>query len=247
VDEKCGGRWSIDGQRPFRLYGDVGSPLEVSVSDTGMDEVVVDDVAKVMAETTARKLMLSLDGGLDDPTMDLATVFGNDQRVEIEVGIGKGRFLLDSAWTHQDVNYIGIEVAAKYLRLAHDRADRRGLENLRFVHGDAHEFIEFFIPTASIHAFHIYFPDPWPKKRHHKRRLVVGGFVEQVLRVLVPGGRVWLKTDHADYFEAMLEALGPFADRLIPVEAAWTGAPTNFEIKYVTDGRPIHRRVLEKV
>lgn len=191
--------------------------------------------------------MLSLDSGLSDPIIDPVALFGNDHPIEMEVGIGKGRYLLDAAQSHQDTNFIGVEVAAKYLRLAHSRAVRRKLPNLRFVHGDAHEFVEFYLPSASVRAFHIYFPDPWPKKRHHKRRLVSTEFLEEVWRVLEAGGRLWLKTDHADYFDAMLEALTPLADRLVPVEAAWTGQPTNFEVKYLTDGRPIHRRVLEKL
>ncbi|MEC9381213.1 MAG: tRNA (guanosine(46)-N7)-methyltransferase TrmB [Candidatus Latescibacterota bacterium] len=178
--------------------------------------------------------------------LDLPALFDNDNVVEIELGIGKGRYLLDAAQSNPAVNYIGVEVAGKYLRLAHGRACRRHLSNVRFVHGDAKEFVEFFLPTESVHAFRIYFPDPWPKKRPHKRRRGVGDFLEEIIRVLIPGGRLWLKTDHADYFDAMLEALAPLSDRLEYVEVAWSGEPTNFELKYVTDGRPIHRRVLQK-
>jgi len=208
---------------------------------------VVDvDSAVTKSSATEVDLMLPLDNTQDDPVLDLPALFDNDNVVEIELGIGKGRYLLDAAQSNPAVNYIGVEVAGKYLRLAHGRACRRHLSNVRFVHGDAKEFVEFFLPTESVDAFHIYFPDPWPKKRHHKRRLVVGDFLEEVIRVLIPGGRLWLKTDHADYFDAMLEALAPLSDRLGSVEAAWSGEPTNFELKYVTDGRPIHRRVLQK-
>jgi tRNA (guanine-N7-)-methyltransferase len=198
------------------------------------------------AVNTTVDLMLALDDIDDDVVLDLSAIFGNDNPVEVELGIGKGRYLLDAAKGHADLNYLGVEVAIKYLRLACDRAVRRQLNNIRFVHGDAREVIEFFLPTESVQAFHIYFPDPWPKKRHHKRRLMAPNFVREVHRVLVPGGRVWIKTDHSDYLEAMLEALATFSEQLVPVEAAWSGEPTNFEMKYVTAGRSIHRRVLQK-
>jgi tRNA (guanine-N7-)-methyltransferase len=204
------------------------------------------EAQSMTAVNTTADLMLALDDIDDDVVLDLPAIFGNDDPVEIELGIGKGRYLLGAAKSHTDVNYIGVEVAIKYLRLACDRAGRRQLNNIRFVHGDAREFVEFFLPSESVQAFHIYFPDPWPKKRHHKRRLMSPDFVREVHRVLVPGGRVWIKTDHSDYFEAMLEALAPFADQLVPVEAAWSGEPTNFEVKYVSAGRSIHRRVLQK-
>lgn len=181
-----------------------------------------------------------------DPVLDLAAQFGNPRPVELELGIGKGRFLLDAAVRHPGVNYIGVEQASKYLRLAHARALRRGCANLRFVHGDAREFVEFFLAAASISAIHVYFPDPWPKKRHHKRRLLDEAFLVEAERILIPGGRLWIATDHDGYFEAILEALDPFGSLLLPVEAVWDGATTNYEDKFVDQGRPIHRRVLEK-
>ena len=192
-------------------------------------------------------LLLRLDAETDqDPVLDLASQFGNPNPVELELGIGKGRFLLDAAFHHPEVNYIGVEQAAKYLRLAHARAHRRGRTNLRFVHGDAREFVEFFLASASVRAIHVYFPDPWPKKRHHKRRLLDEPFLAEVERVLQPGGRLWLATDHDGYYESILEALERFQDVLDPVETPWEGGSTNYEDKFVGQGRAIHRRVLER-
>ena len=192
-------------------------------------------------------LLIRLDAETDqDPVLDLESHFGNSHPIELELGIGKGRFLLDAALHHPDVNYIGVEQAAKYLRLAHARALRRDCTNLRFVHGDAREFVEFFLPGASVRAVHVYFPDPWPKKRHHKRRLLDEAFLAEVGRILKPGGRLWLATDHDGYFESILEVLDRFRDLLVPVEAAWEGVSTNYEDKFVGQGRAIHRRVLER-
>ena len=192
-------------------------------------------------------LLVPLDAEADqDPVLDLAALFGNRHPVELELGIGKGRFLLDAALHHPEVNYIGVEQAARYLRLAHARALRRGCTNLRLVHGDAREFVEFFLAGASVRAIHVYFPDPWPKKRHHKRRLLDEPFLAEVERVLQPGGRLWIATDHDGYFEAILEVLDRYRDLLVPVEAVWDGVSTNYEDKFVGQGKAIHRRVLAR-
>jgi tRNA (guanine-N7-)-methyltransferase len=191
-------------------------------------------------------LMLDLDGARDgDPVLDWGAVFGSQRPVELEIGIGKGRFLLDAAARHPEVSFVGVEWAGKYLRLAASRGWRRGLRNVRFARADGREFIEFFVPRESLTAIHVLFPDPWPKKRHHKRRLVSSEFLAEVERTLRPGGRLWLATDHAEYFEAMQEVLAGCCG-LCPVDAEWVGARTNYEDRYLTQGKPIHRRVVQK-
>ena len=180
-----------------------------------------------------------------DPTLVWSEVFGDDQPVQIELGIGKGRFILDAAARLPEVNFVGVEWAAKYLRIAHHRAGRRQLANIRFARTDAREFVEFFVPAASVQAYHIYFPDPWPKKRHHKRRLFNGGFLREVERTLETDGELWLATDFADYFEVMLEVL--HTSRVLDeIDAEWLGVRTNYEEKYLELGKPIFRRVLKK-
>jgi len=191
-------------------------------------------------------LLLELDDASDqDPVLNWEEVFGNDHPVEIEIGIGKGRFLIDAAQRLPQVNFVGVEWALKYLRIAHARSLKRRLQNIRLVRGDAREFIEFFVPSESVQAIHVYFPDPWPKKRHHKRRLVNEAFLQEVERLLEPGGRLWLTTDCAEYFEAVLELLSR-SSCLVAVEAEWQGARTNYEEKYMAQGKMIFRRVLEK-
>ena len=108
------------------------------------------------------------------------------------------------------------------------------------------EFVEFFVPEKSVNAYHIYFPDPWPKKRHHKRRLFNREFLSEVERTLVPGGRLWLATDFGEYFDVMVEVLAQ-SHSMREVEAEWVGAKTNYEEKYLAVGKPIYRRVLEFV
>ena len=184
------------------------------------------------------------DDGID-PVLEWQAVFGNSHPVEIELGIGKGRFVIDAARRNPHLNYVGVERAAKYLRLAHSRSLKRGLENIRFARVDAQEFVEFFVASESLSAVHLYFPDPWPKKRHHKRRLFKEEFLREVERTLEPGGHLWLATDHAGYFEAM-ELVLSVSELLCEVDLAWDGVKTNYEEKYASRGREIHRRILRK-
>ena len=199
-----------------------------------------------MESKESESLLLELeDIDRKDPMLNWECVFGNGHPVEMEIGIGKGRFLIDAAQRLPQVNFVGIEWAAKYLRIAHERSSKRGLANIRLARVDAREFVEFFVPAASLQAAHIYFPDPWPKKRHHKRRLFNAAFLREIERTLQPGGRLWLATDYAEYFEAMLETLAE-SDCLEAIQAEWPAVRTNYEDKYVNQGKEIFRRVLEK-
>ena len=104
--------------------------------------------------------------------LDWEDVFGSPGPVEVEIGIGKGRFLLAVAEARPGVRLLGVEWANEYLRVAEARAEKRGLENVRFVRADARELVARSIPDASVDAYYVFYPDPWPKKRHHKRRLI---------------------------------------------------------------------------
>ncbi len=179
------------------------------------------------------------------PLLNWEAVFGNAHPVELELGIGKGRFLINAAQTQPHINFVGIEWAAKYLRLAHERSLKRGLTNIRLGRVDASEFIEHFVPTSGLRGLHIYFPDPWPKKRHHKRRLFNGPFLREIERTLQSEGCLWLATDHQEYFKVMLEVLEQ-TTCLSQIEAEWMGQMTNYEAKFVAEGRPIYRRVMQR-
>lgn len=178
-----------------------------------------------------------------DPVIRWSEIFADEKPIEIEIGIGKGRFLIDAAERRSETNFVGVEWAMKYLRLAHNRSVRKGLENVRFVRADAREFVEFFVPSASVQAYHIYFPDPWPKKRHHKRRLFNESFLREIERTLVSGGQLWLATDFADYYEVMVDLLD-LSETMYEIEVDWQGARTNYEKKYLAAGKPIYRRVM---
>src|SRR5918993_4955775 len=124
-----------------------------------------------------------------------AELFGNDNPVELEIGTGKGTFLTEQAKARPEVNFFGIEWANWYFHYAADRLRRNGCVNARMVRAEALYFLDEFVPDESLSVMHVYFPDPWPKKRHHKRRLVQGPFLKQVERVLIPRGRLQVVTD----------------------------------------------------
>lgn len=147
--------------------------------------------------------------GLDpaDGAFDWAAIFGRDVPRTLEIGFGAGEVLATLAAAQPDEDFIGIEVYRSGVgRLLGEAAQGR-MTNLRAICADAVEVIDHAIPTASLDTVLLYFPDPWPKKRHHKRRLVQTAFADRVHRILKPGG-VWrLATDWANYAEWMREVL----------------------------------------
>ncbi|WP_428940520.1 tRNA (guanosine(46)-N7)-methyltransferase TrmB [Fontivita pretiosa] len=188
--------------------------------------------------------------GLDVETLprplNWRDIFGNQNPVEMEIGIGKGTFLLDQAKSRPDTNFFGIEYARWYWRYASDRLRRHGCHNARTVRAEAAYFLSEFVPDDSVSVLHIYFPDPWPKKRHHKRRLIQPPFMQQVVRVLVPGGRLQVVTDHQQYFEQIEQVVGSTSGmKIIDYNRPGSAADgefvgTNFERKYRREGRPFY-------
>ena len=182
-----------------------------------------------------------------EETLSWPNVFGTTNPVVCEIGSGKGRFLISSASAHPELNYLGIERAAKYHRLIRQRVERSGLTNVRLLNADAAHFVQTYVPAQSVQQYYILFPDPWPKKRHRKRRLVTDAFLDQLLPTLAPGGSIHYKTDYLDYFEQMLSVSRAHPDlaelqcrTILPEQADPETADTNFERKYLLLGRPIY-------
>ncbi|MBA2706745.1 MAG: tRNA (guanosine(46)-N7)-methyltransferase TrmB, partial [Gemmatimonadaceae bacterium] len=132
--------------------------------------------------------------GLDPDTLprplNWAELFGNANPIELEIGTGKGTFITEQAIARPDVNFFGIEWARWFWRYGSDRLRRHDCTNARTVRAEANFFLTEFVPLESISVLHIYFPDPWPKARHHKRRLIQPPFLKLVERILVPNGRL---------------------------------------------------------
>ena len=191
-----------------------------------------------------------LDESLAKGTVDLAAIFGNSRPIEVEIGTGKGTFLLARAAARPEVNFLGIEWARAYAAYAADRFRRAGLENVRMIRCEAAHFFKVCLEDApgSLWRVHIYFPDPWPKRRHHRRRLIQRPFVEQVRRALRAGGQLIIVTDHLDYFRQIERVVGLVSElaaapmpRMADREGEVVG--TNFERKYIAQGRPFYKLV----
>lgn len=162
---------------------------------------------------------------------------------EVEIGFGKGRYLLGRALAHPDRRFLGIELVSRYYRLLRDRARRRGVSNLLLIRGEALYLLSAVLPPAFAARLHVYFPDPWPKSRHHKRRLFDPETLDLVLGVLRPGAELCFATDFIEYGQRVGEILDGFPGLAVePREAPWPdGARTNYEAKYMKEGRPILR------
>ena len=179
--------------------------------------------------------------GLPRP-LEWGVVFGSEGPVEIEIGSGKGTFLVEAAGARPDHRFLSIEWALPYAEHLADRVRRRGLENVRVARADAARFLAEHVPAGSVRVLHVYFPDPWPKKRHHKRRLLQPGFIEAAAEALEPGGELRFVSDHAEYFEEARSALAANPDLAeAPVLEEEMTDLTNYERKYRAEGRPIHR------
>ena len=136
--------------------------------------------------------------------LNFATLFPKQQPLEVELGAGDGSFLAKFAQAHPEHNFIGVERLLGRLRKIEKKGLRAGLTNLRLVRIEASYFLEFLLPQKSVTALHVYFPDPWPKRKHRKNRLINEQFTQLVAKVLRQEGIIYLRTDDADYFAQMI-------------------------------------------
>jgi tRNA (guanine-N7-)-methyltransferase len=185
-------------------------------------------------------------------SLDWTTVFGNDHPIEIEVGFGKGLFLVTAAQANPQVNFFGIEIVRKYQLLTATRLAKRKIPNVRLACADARLFLRNHVAPASVQAVHVYFPDPWWKNRHRKRRVFTADFARECERILRPGGVLHVATDVNEYFAVIIET-NARNTRLRPIPPPSPTAPaheldylTHFERKFRKEGRTIFRVAYER-
>ncbi len=174
--------------------------------------------------------------------LNWAEIFGRSAPVELELGIGKGRFLTESAHAHPERDYLGLEISRKWVTDARRRILKNQPANLRLLCGEGQDFLERKVGDASLAALHVYHPDPWPKRRHHRRRLLQPRFMAEAARVLAPGAELRITTDHMDYGKVIactLDSAAGFVALPWGEENALPG--THFEVKYRLEGRTIYR------
>ena len=178
-----------------------------------------------------------------DAPLDLDRLVPGVGPWEVEIGFGKGRYLLRRALAEPQRRFLGLEVAAEYFGLLVGRARRRGAANLLAIRGEAQGALAAVVPRGFAEAVHVYFPDPWPKARHERRRLFAPESVDLVLGLLRPGGTLFFATDFLEYGEAVAALLGRHPGATVTrLEGGWPeGSRTNYEAKYLVEGRPILR------
>ena len=165
----------------------------------------------------------------EERRVDLADVFGRDARRVLDIGFGDGEALVTTAAHHPDIDYVGVEIHEPGIGHLLLLLERAGLDNVRVVARDAVDVIEQMLDDGTFDAVNLFFPDPWPKKRHHKRRLVQPEFLRQCARILREGGLMHIATDWADYAEHTREVLGAAPDTFEPLtEEELHGDPLAF-------------------
>ena len=197
-----------------------------------------------------REDLPALEEGFFDPRQ----LFDNPEfPFELEIGSGKGTFLVQQAVLQPETNFLGIEWAGEFFRYAADRVRRRRINNVRVLHDDATEFMRYRMPDGICRVVHLYFSDPWPKSRHHKRRVIQDESLQQFHRVLAPGGELRLVTDHAELWEWYEEHVDrhqdlferkPFVKPESAGDSEFVGS--NFERKFQREGRTFKAMVLQR-
>lgn len=178
--------------------------------------------------------------------LPLERQFESAQPLEIDLGCGKGRFLLERARSHPDVNFLGIDRMLRRIRKIDNKARRRGLRNVRLLRVEGFYAVAYLMPAAAVRTYYIFFPDPWPKTRHHENRLFNPPFVDALHRTLLPGGAVHVATDHQPYFASIADILRRDArfEETPPFEPT-AEERTEFELWYL-DKSPIGRLSVRK-
>ncbi len=174
--------------------------------------------------------------------LKLAQLFPQPQPLEVELGCGDASFLVEYARRNPEKNFIGVERLLGRIQKLDKKGRRIGLTNMRGVRIESAYFLEFLLPPHSASALHVYFPDPWPKKKHRRHRLIGENFPALARRALAPGGTVFLRTDDADYFQQMNEvfdAAKEFEKMETPSELA--EITTDFERDFNAQGIPTLR------
>ena len=175
--------------------------------------------------------------------LDFSKLFGNCHPVELEIGSGKGTFLVHRAKARPELNFLGIEWARPYCSYAAHRLSRWGLRNVRMLRTDARTFLRNRVSSGSLQRVHIYFPDPWPKAKQRKRRIIQPGFIQLLHSKLIVGGQLAVITDHRNYARQIAWAIYntpgyatvPFGRTHGAEDGEVVG--TNFERKYIGQGR----------
>ncbi|MGA8479082.1 MAG: tRNA (guanosine(46)-N7)-methyltransferase TrmB [Chthoniobacterales bacterium] len=180
-------------------------------------------------------------------SLSFAAIFENERPIEIDLGSGSGRFLIEAARQYPERNFFGVERLLGRVRKTLRAASRLGLTNVRVLRLEIDYTVRFLLSPGSVSRLHLSFPDPWPKRRHSRRRLVDEGFLAASASALAIGGELWIKTDHADYFQRITKAVDSRKDLFVCVPWCEEYPRTDFEEAYRSQNLSIYQLRLRKV
>jgi tRNA (guanine-N7-)-methyltransferase len=167
---------------------------------------------------------------------------GTQRPLAVDVGCGKGRYLLAAAQKHPEMDFLGIDRMRSRIQKLSRRLTRASLQHVHLLQVEASYAIQHLLPDHCVSVFTIFFPDPWPKRRHHRRRLVCPSFLNDLDRAMAPGGNIHVATDDRDYFESISELFEPDSRfDAIPVFVPDADEQTDFERLFSGQGKPIGR------
>lgn len=177
-----------------------------------------------------------------------ADIFGSGRPLEVDLGCGDGKFLLEMAEHHSDRDFLGVERLLGRVRKVCKKSKKRKLANLKVLRLESRYVVEWLLAPASVTRLHLLCPDPWPKARHHRRRLIQEDFLKAVVRVLEPGGEFLFKTDHDEYFEWAEEKVAEFKrlERLEWPDNAFFYPKTDFQLQWEAEGKRLQGIRLRK-
>jgi tRNA (guanine-N7-)-methyltransferase len=178
--------------------------------------------------------------------LEVDKVFSRPAPLEIDLGCGDGAFLAGLAQENSAHNFLGIERLLGRVRSVCRKVARLNLKNARILRMESNYAVTHLLAPGSVTTFHLLFPDPWPKRRHHPRRAFTPEFVCSIHRALITGGLFHVATDHADYFH-QIERVIAATDIFVISREQYHFPPTSFEQKYVARGLSIYRLLLRKV
>jgi tRNA (guanine-N7-)-methyltransferase len=199
--------------------------------------------AKPRARELAERVLVSDDGRLFE--IDPVAIFSRRAPLEIEIGAGKGEFIIAQAAAAPAHDFLAVELSATIAKVLAVRCGREELANLRVVRMDARALVNLLLSEASVAAYHVYFPDPWPKERHIKHRLFTPPFVAGMFRTLEPGGSAYVATDVRDYASEIFPLMTA-AGFVRAAEIAPGARETGFARKYIAIGKPVYAAAFRK-
>ena len=190
--------------------------------------------------------IISPDNWLDP--LPIEDLFPSPAPLEVDVGCGKGRFLVARASKNPETNFLGIDRLLTRLRKVDKKIGRAGISNVRLLRLEADYSLNFLLPPESVSVFYVFFPDPWPKRRHHRRRLLQGAFLNSVVKTLVPSGIIHIATDHLNYYEEVHRLMtdSPAFAGIAPFEPT-EDERTDFELIFLSKKAEIGRCSFQKV